>query len=289
MSEIWKMVKIFALLLLFTVIAAYAVGAVFGEPGGNVAVVKIDGEISPEGGMFSSVASSEKIVYELDKADSNPNVKALLVEINSPGGTVVATREIAHALELVNKTKVCWMRDSAMSGAYWIATACDVIVADNFTLTGSIGVTGSYLEFSKLFDKYGISYVRLVGGSEKDIGTPYRKPTPEELANIQGIIDEMHAAFIGAVAKNRNLSVDYVEKLADGSIYTGARAKQLGLVDVLGGKAEAVSIIKQRANLSEANLVEYGEELNFGDLISGFLSKGFFSAAIYNGFQARAD
>ena len=288
MKDIWKIVKIFVILFIFTVASAYAVGAVFGRPSGNVALIKIDGEILPEGGMFSSVASSDVIVSKIEEANSNPNVKALLVEINSPGGTVVATREIAHALESVNKTKVCWMRDTATSGAYWIATACDVIVADNFTLTGSIGVTGSYLEFSGLFSKYGINYVRLVGGNEKDIGTPYRKPTPKEIANIQGIIDEMHNAFIEEVAKNRNLSVEDVENLADGSVYTGARAKKLGLIDVLGGKTEAFNIIKQKANLSEVNLIKYKEGLNFGDLLSGLLSRSVLHVASYNAFQVRA-
>ncbi len=288
MSEILKSIKVLILLLIFTVITAYFVGSMFSAPMGNVALIKIKGEIVPEPDLFVDVASSDKIISEIKDANSNPEIKALLVEINSPGGSVVATKEIANALKSVNKTKVCWLRDIAASGAYWIASTCDYIVADEFTITGSIGVTASYLEFSGLFEKYGINYVRLVSGEEKDIGTPFREPTQKELKDLKSIIDEMHIAFINEIAQNRNLSVDYVSEIADGSIFTGKQAKELGLVDILGSRSEALQIIKQDANLTEIEILEYEEKFSFGDLLSGFLSKQMLNLMLSNKLEIKA-
>ncbi|MCD6575821.1 MAG: signal peptide peptidase SppA [Nanoarchaeota archaeon] len=283
--DIFKSLWALFVILIFTVLSAVVVGGLFSEPYGNVALININGEISIGNGFFSSGAESDKIVSEIKDANSNPYIKALLVEINSPGGSVVATKEIASALKNVNKTKVCWLREIAASGAYWIASACDYIVADNFTITGSIGVSGSYLEFSGLFEKYGVNYVRLVSGKEKDIGTPYRQPTQDELNKIQSILDEIHAAFVKEIAENRNLSVEYISKIADGSIFTGEEAKKLGLVDVIGGKEDAISIIKEKANLTEVEIVEPKEEVNFLDVVSGLLSKEIFNYMLSNQFK----
>lgn len=283
--DIFKSLWALFVILIFTVLSAVLVGGLFSEPYGNVALISINGELSIGDNFFSSGAESDKIVSEINDANSNPYIKALLVEINSPGGSVVATKEIASALKNVNKTKVCWLREIAASGAYWIASACDYIVADNFTITGSIGVSGSYLEFSGLFEKYGINYVRLVSGKEKDIGTPYRQPTQEELNRIQSILDEIHAAFVKEIAENRNLSVEYVNNIANGSIFTGEEAKNLGLVDVIGGKEEAVSIIKEEANLTEVEIVEPKKEVNFFNVVSGLLSKEIFNYMLSNQFK----
>ena len=287
MSQIFKVIWVLFLLLIFTVVSAYVVGEIFKEPSGNVALIRINGEIGSGNNLFSSGTSSDKIVSEIDNANSNPYVKALLVEINSPGGSVVATKEIASALKSFNKTKVCWLRDTAASGAYWIATECNYIVADNFTITGSIGVTGSYIEFSGLFEKYGINYVRLVSGEEKDIGTPYRKPTKKEIESLQAILDEIHNAFVKEVANNRNLTLDYVENIADGSVFTGEHARDLGLIDKIGGKNEALNIIKENANLTEIHLIEPKEKVSFLDLVSGFMSKEIFNYMMSNNFQIR--
>ncbi len=289
MGEILKSIWVLFLMLTFTILSAYILGDIFGTPSGNVALIKIDGEISISSNIFSNSVSSDKIVSEIKDANDNPNIKAILVEINSPGGSVVATKEIASALKSVNKTKVCWMREVAASGAYWIATTCDKIVADNFTITGSIGVTGSYLEFSGLFNKYGINYVRLVSGKEKDIGTPYREPTQEELNKVQGIIDSIRNAFVKEVAENRNLSVEYVDKIADGSIYTGEEAKSMGLVDAIGGKDKALDIIKESTNLTKIKLVEPKKEMTLVDMVSSMASREMFKFMTSNHFKLSAE
>lgn len=275
--EIAKTIKVFVTLLLFTILTAFLLGKMFETEYGNVALIKIYGEISFEESPFEKTANADKIIDNLKEAKENPVIKALLIEINSPGGTVVATRNIANYLKSINKTKVCLLKDVATSGAYWIASACDVIVSDEYTITGSIGVTASYLEFSKFFEKYGINYVRIVSGEEKDMGTPFREPTEKEIKNLQDIINEMHKEFIEDVAENRNLSIQKVSEIADGSIFTGKKALELGLIDVLGDKEKAIQIIKQRTNLTQVKLVEHEEKISFVDLLSQFLSKNVFS------------
>lgn len=273
MEKIIKTIWISIVFLAFTVGAAYSVGYLFEGDSGNVALIKVKGEISYSESIFSEAVSSDSIIGYIKEANNNPEVLALLVEINSPGGAVVATKEIVTALKSVEKFKVCWLRDTAASGAYWIASACDVIVADEFTITGSIGVTGSYLEFSEFFENYGINYVRLVSGENKDSGSPYKEPSKAELEGIQQIINEMHNAFVSDVALNRNLSFDDVSRIADGSIFTGRYAKELGLVDLLGSKEEALQAIKENTNLTEIKLLEYEKAVGFSELMSGFLFK----------------
>ncbi len=275
MEDLWKMFKILLILLLFTVISAYTIGYIFSEQTGNVAHIRIRGPIISEEGIFITGVSSQKVINRINSASRDPRIEAILFEINSPGGTVIASREISNAIERTNLTTVCWLRDSATSGAYWAASACDKIVADEFTLTGGIGVTGSYLEFSGLFEKYGINYVRLVSDEHKDMGTPYREPTEQEMEAFQDILDEIHIAFVESVAENRNLSTDYVNEISKGSIIMGNEAYEIGLVDVLGSKNEAIEIIKNQTNLTEIKLLEYRDELTFLDLMSMSVSQQF--------------
>jgi protease-4 len=288
--ELRKIIWVLSILLIFTVFSAWMVGDIFRGENGNVVLIKINGEITTGStSLLSTGASSDKIVKEIEDAKDNPYVKALLVEINSPGGSVVATREIASALKSVNKTKVCLLREVAASGAYWIATECNYIVADNFTITGSIGVSGSYLEFSDLFKKYGIDYVRLVSGEEKDIGTPYRKPTEKELGKLQSIINRIHLAFVEEVAENRNISIADVKSIADGSIFTGEEAEKLGLVDFIGDKQFAISLIKNETNLTKVKLIEPESKVNLFDILSGMLSKEMFNYMLSNQFKLKVE
>lgn len=280
MKDMFKTIKVLLWLLLFTVLTAYLVGYIFQAPSGNVAHIRIRGEILSEEGFFMSGVSSQKIVDRINRASADPKIEAILIEINSPGGTVVASREVANALKEVDKTTVCWMRDIATSGAYWVASSCDKIIADDFTITGSIGVSGSYLEFSGLFEKYGVGYVRLISGDGKDIGTPFREPTTQELETLQNMIDRIQEVFVRDVAENRQLSIDYVNEISDSSIILGMDALEFGLIDYLGGKKEAIELVRTEANLTEVSLLEYRDELSFFDLVSMSVSQRFFEHMI---------
>lgn len=272
-SNVFKTISVFMFLLAFAVILALILGLVYSGSSGNVAVIPITGQISTQESLFESTASSSSIVSFIEDAAANPDVQAILFEIDSPGGTIVATREISNAIKQVEKPTVCWMRETAASGAYYIASNCDVIVADPYTITGSIGVIGSYLEFSDLFEEYGINYVRIVSGEKKDLGSPFREPTKDEIKELQVIVNEINQDFLGEVKENRNLTDAEVETLSDARILLGKDAFNLGLVDVLGSKNEAEQAIKDMSNITDIQYLYYQQEFSFSELAAGFFGK----------------
>ncbi|MBI2040621.1 MAG: signal peptide peptidase SppA [DPANN group archaeon] len=223
--------------------------------------------VSISGGIDSSTAAGVSKI--LKKAGKDKEIKAVILEINSPGGTVVASKEIAAAVKELDKPVVAWIREEGASGAYWIASAADKIVADQGSITGSIGVTGSYLEFSKLFDKYGVTYNSLTSGKYKDTGSPYKNLSDSERSYFSGLINALKVQFVQAVAENRNLSFDYVNNLATGQVFLGTDAQNYKLVDVLGGRNEAQKTAEKLAGLKNSRLVEYGQQQSlFGSLSS---------------------
>ena len=250
---------------------------------GNVALIKIHGIITTQEDEFTldDQAASDEIIKLIKKAEENPDVKAILFEINSPGGSAVASKEIADEIARVssnvNKTTIAVIREMGTSGAYWIASSADLIIASPLSVTGSIGVISSYLEFNKLFDKYGINYRRLVAGKYKDIGSPFRNLTDEEQKILQKQLDSVHEYFIKEIAKNRNMGVEDVRKLADGLFYLGEEAQKLGLVDVLGDKETAKDILKDTLNLPDIQLVEYKKPQGFIDALFNSFSRQSFN------------
>jgi len=242
---------------------------------GNVALVPIDGIIlgtDDSGSFFESVSSSLDIVELIEKADKNPNIKAIMLEINSPGGSAVASEEIANAVRKTNKTTVAWIREVGASGAYWIASSAEHVVASRVSITGSIGVIASYLEFPGLLERYNVTYQRLVSGKYKDIGSPLKEMTAEEKAIFQQNLDAIKDYFVSEVAKNRNMNKKDVDRIANGLFYLGAQAKELGLVDELGGKDEAIRYIEKREGI-KAEIVEYKKEKTLLDILSDVSSK----------------
>jgi len=241
---------------------------------GNVAVIPIKGVImaDDDNAFFEDIVSSTDTVELIEKAADNENIKAIILEINSPGGSAVASEEIANAVKKTNKTTVAWIREVGASGGYWIASSSDYIVANRLSITGSIGVIASYLEFSGFLDRYNITYERLVAGKYKDIGSPFKDMTPEERMVFQQSLDEMRDYFASEVAKNRNINKKDIDKIANGMFFTGAQAKTLGLVDELGGKGEAIAYIEKKEGIT-AELVDYETEKGFFDLISSAMSK----------------
>jgi protease-4 len=273
MNEFFKTTSIFIAVLLFAIVSAVMLGSIYAGETGNIALIPIKGEITTEDSMFADTASSSTIVSNIEDADANPEIQAILFEIDSPGGTIIATREIAAAVKATTKPTVCWLREVAASGAYWIASNCDKIVADPYTITGSIGVSGSYLELSGFFEKYGVGYVRVVGGEQKDIGTPYREPTDTEKAILQKMVDEIHVVFIEEVKTNRNLTDDQMTELQKAGVFLGKDAKEMGLIDVLGSKKEAVDAITNLTGITEASYLTYETTPSFSELMAGFFGQ----------------
>ncbi|HLC46995.1 MAG TPA: signal peptide peptidase SppA [Candidatus Nanoarchaeia archaeon] len=264
-------------LLLLSVLISAVISFFIAEESGNVAVIKVEGVIQGTNNDFwDGIAYSPDIISLIEKADKSSEVKAIIIEINSPGGSAVASDEIGQALKRTNKTAVAVIREVGASGGYWVASAADHVIANRMAITGSIGVIGSYLEFSGLIKDYNVSYERLVAGERKDIGTPFRKMTDDERALMQGVLDEIHEQFINEVAVNRNLTVEEVRKIADGMFLTGAQAQKAGLVDELGGIEEAKAFIERELNIT-VETVEYEHEESLADLLSSVLSRASFS------------
>ncbi len=228
-----------------------------------IAVVPIYGEIVSGGS-----ADPTTLIKLIKKADGDFSTHAIILEINSPGGTVVASKEVAEAVKNTKKPTVAWIREVGASGAYWIASAADKVVADEASITGSIGVTGSYLQFSGLFNRYGITYERLVSGAYKDTGSPYKNLTEFERSYLQAKINKINEFFIDAVAENRNMDESTINALANGQIFLGVEAREAGLVDVLGGKEEAQKTAEELAGLKNSKLVRYEYTPSLFDLMS---------------------
>lgn len=243
---------------------------------GNVAIIPIEGLIATNGDNFMPAIKSQSIVELIEKADENEDIKAIILEINSPGGTPVATDEIATAVKETNKTTIAVIRESGASGAYWIATATDKIYANKMSITGSIGVQASRLEFSGLLADYNVTYRRLTAGRLKDAGNIFREMTTEEQQLFQTMLNSLHDEFITTVAQNRNLPETTVRELATGFVYLGKDAKELGLVDEIGGRKDALKFIEKEFNIT-AEPVEYREHKTFFDEIAGLTNNGFYN------------
>ena len=248
---------------------------------GNVALLKVDGVImtQSQSDIFgqSNGVSSTRMVEIIDSIAADDSIKAIMIEINSPGGSGVASDEITTALRQSGKPVVSYIREVGASGAYWIASASDRIYANKFSTVGSIGVIASYLDFSGLIADYNVTYQRFVAGENKDFGTPFRQVTPEQDENFQEQLDILHQAFIQEVAIGRSMSVEQITVLADGSIYTGIQSVQNGLIDEIGGKKEATDYLKTTLELDNVQLIEYIDQVSFFDLLGGYIAQHGFS------------
>lgn len=203
--------------------------------------IRIHGQIVPSISKYGQIKGTtpDKIIKKIKFAEMR-RVKAIIFEINSPGGAVVASKEIADAIKKCKIPTVAWIRDVGASGAYWIASACDRIVADICSSVGSIGVLSPHLEFSELMKKYGIGYEDFKSGEYKDMGIPFRKTKEEEREIILKHLTDIHQMFIEEIAKNRGLDKEEVEKYSNGLVFIGKEAKEKELVDRLGGIDEAI-------------------------------------------------
>ena len=272
-SVIWLIVGLCASMIFLAALLAI-VGAVSNSAGsGNVAHIKIRGLITTEqeSMLGGSTASAEDVAANVRKADSNPAISAILIDINSPGGSAVASEELARAVGQAEKPVVALIRDVGASGAYWVASSSDVIVASPLSITGGVGATASYLEFSGLFERYGIGYRRVVSGEFKDVGTPFKNATDDEELLLQQMIEFTGDYFASSVQKNRGLSDEVADSISSGRIYTGQQAKAINLVDELGNMDAAEQEIIKMIGVDELRFIEYEVKQPFS--LRGILSQ----------------
>jgi protease IV len=236
---------------------------------GNVAIIPLHGPIyvGTQSSFGSDGVTSDSFIELLNKADKSSSVKAIIIDINSGGGSGVAAFEISQKIQSIEKPVISVIRDSGASAAYWIATTTDYIFANPISITGSIGVIGSYLDFSEFIEEHNITYQRYVSGKYKDMGSAFKKPTNEEQKLLQNLINKMRDYFIEVVSKNRGLPVNDVKKLAEGQVFLGIDAKELELIDELGTKADALHYIENKYNITASEIV-YKESRSIMDLLT---------------------
>ena len=227
-------------------------------PSCNVAAVKLYGTVvyypnensgAAAGGRGNGSldqTAAETIRQEIESADANPNIKAILFQVDSPGGDPVAGEEIADALKRSPKPTVAFIADQGTSAAYWAATGAQTIFASADSALADIGVTQSYLQQTQQDTNNGLQFIPLTAGKYKDMGNPDAPITPAEVALFQRDLDITYHNFIDQVAANRNLTVASVTAIADGSSMEGQMALQDGLIDHIGSIYDAENFIRDK-------------------------------------------
>ncbi len=225
------------------------------EFGEKVGVVEIQGVIT----------DAKPIVSQLKKFRKNEAIKAIVLRIDSPGGGVGPSQEIYSEVKKTTGEKkvVASMGAIAASGGYYVAAAADHVMANPGTITGSIGVVIEFANVEELFKKIGLSAYVIKSGEYKDVGSPLRKMTPKERKLLQGFIDNVYEQFVTAVAEGRQMPKKEVRAIADGRIFSGEQARELGLLDSLGSMEDAIALAAQLGGIEGEPSVVYAEEKKF--------------------------
>jgi protease-4 len=202
----------------------------------NVAVIPLSGElfVTTADADTNGGSAAHDIVASISSAESDDSIKGIVLQINSPGGSPVGGEMIADALRGAKKPTVALIQDMGDSAAYLAASGASTIIASAMSDVGDIGVTSSYIDYSGSDLKAGNTFVQLSAGKYKDAGNPDKPLTAEEKKLFQANIDDVYETFVSIVARNRNLPIDTVRTLADGSPMTGNKGLEKHLVDTLG-------------------------------------------------------
>ncbi|MCM1981395.1 signal peptide peptidase SppA [Lyngbya confervoides] len=227
--------------------------------GPEIALIKISGPIAEgaEGGIFQSGDTGSTRIVKAIRQARQDKAKAILLQINSPGGTASASLAIHRELMRTRQTSqtkvVALLGDVAASGGYYVATAAEHIVANPDTLTGSIGVIIRTQNVASLLDKVGIESGNFKSGEFKDILSPYRPSTPAEKQILQTLVDESYQQFLEAIATGREMPLDKIKPYADGRIFSGSQALAANLVDSLGNYYDAIDVVRELAGIKAEN------------------------------------
>lgn len=212
---------------------------------GDLVTYISDSSIAEDGSQLYDETASDYILAMIEEAESDEEIKAIILEIDSYGGSAVAAEEVAKALKRSNKPTIVFVRSAATSAAYWAASGADIIFASALSDIGSIGVTMSYLDNTQKNKKDGLTYNSLSTGKFKDYGSPDKPLTEEEKKLIMRDLEITHNIFIKAVAENRNLPIEKVKLLADGSSMPGEMALENGLIDRIGDYYDAQTYLNE--------------------------------------------
>ena len=252
-----------------------------GQGKDKIVLMDLSGMITNQGKpgfLVTQPSMVARIKEELDTAAADPHVKAIVLRINTPGGTVTASDLIYHEVTNFKKTTgkkvIAMIMDLGASGGYYVAVSSDKILAHPTTVTGSIGVIMLNINVEGLLEKIGVSGNVIKSGERKDMGSPFRSMADEEREIFQSMINQMYDRFVAVIAEGRKeLTIEQVKKISDGRIYTAQQALDLGLVDQIGYLEDAVAAAKQETGLDEARVVTY-------------YRPGSYKANIYSGLPA---
>lgn len=243
-----------------------------GASGRKIAIVYAEGAIVDGAGKDQGVVWGDKVARDLRELRQDDNVKAIVLRVNSPGGSVSASETIQREVRLAQKVKpvVVSFGTVAASGGYWISTYSDRIFAEPTTITGSIGVFGLLFDVQGLAnDKLGLTFDTVKTGKFADLGTITRPKTEAELAIIQSSVDWVYDQFIGKVAESRKLDRAAVQEIAQGRVWSGSEALKLGLVDEIGGLDAAIKFAAEKAKLgAEFRVAEYPRKKQFAEALA---------------------
>jgi len=247
---------------------------------GSVAVIELKGEISSDEGFLGSSASASDIVSLIKRADEDPSIRGILLEVNSGGGSVVASKEIVNALRNAKKPKLAYISDVGASGAYYAAAACNYVMADEDSLTGSIGAISIVLNFNELMKKYGVKAEVFKSGEHKDIGSPFREMSASEREIMDKIVKQAWGNFRDKILEFRGKKLDKsrLNEIFDGRIVTGKQALSYGLIDATGSEQDAVKKLGEMIGVENPTLRDFSPKKSILSYLSSMgysFGKGF--------------
>tara|TARA_B100000609_G_scaffold198303_1_gene197584 strand:+ start:33558 stop:34526 length:969 start_codon:yes stop_codon:yes gene_type:complete len=246
---------------------------VSGKGANKIAMIQVDGTITGRPTSYSDTASARILVKQLRRARRDASVKGVFIEINSPGGSVTASDKIYQAMVKLRKSKkpiVLLMGDTCASGCVYMGVPANKVYAHPTTITGSIGVIISTLNFSKMMEKIGIQGVTIASKENKALLSPYAPVQESHKKILKDIVDEMHTRFVGIVAKWRKLPTKEVSAFADGRVFSAKQAKKLKLIDGISYRQQALKSLLKLAGLKNARYVRYKRQVNFFDLFKSY-------------------
>jgi protease IV len=254
--------------------AVYEEEYVSGAGPAKIAVVPVEGTIASADSTVPGTqppVTPEGLADALRQAEEDPSVAAVVLEVNSPGGGVTASDQMHQSIldfkESSGKPVVVSMDSVAASGGYYISAAADRIVANESTLTGSLGVVIPLLNFSEAAENYGVTQKYVKSGEFKTMGSSWNELTPEEREVFQSIVDQEYDEFVEVIVEGRDLPEERVREIADGRVYSGQQARELGLVDSFGGLDEATEVSQDLAKVEGATVVRYVLPESFTDTL----------------------
>ncbi|MET3683975.1 protease-4 [Alkalibacillus flavidus] len=241
----------------------------------SVAVINVEGVIQSgvTGGVLSAgTYNHDQLLGMLDHVKESDQYKALVLNVNTPGGGVVESAQIHDRIVEIreaDKTVYVSMGNTAASGGYYISAPADKIFAHPATLTGSIGVIMESINFAQLADDLGVEFNTITSGEYKDIMSSYRPMTEDEEEILQTMVDDMYNDFVDVIVEGRDMDESTVRELGDGRVYTGSQAAENGLVDSLGSLDDAIAQLKEDQDLQNARVVELNANAGFSSFVNG--------------------